>query len=63
MFSFLDALGADFLPVAVGKSRPLEIGVAPGFACRIVFASQKVSLVGHYRSFAAGWTLFHKNMF
>jgi len=59
VFALFDAGGTYFKPVSARKSGPLEIRVSPRFACRIVFASQKVSLGRHRRAFAASWTLFH----
>jgi len=61
MMAFLYAGSADFQSLAVWKSRPLQIGVSSGFACRIVFTPQKVSLGGHIRSFSAGWASLHIN--
>jgi hypothetical protein len=37
MFSRFEALGADFLAMTVGKSRPLEIGLLAAFNRRIIF--------------------------
>ena len=50
MLPALKAGGADFFAVAIGKTRPLEIGVLTHFRSRIIFPAQKIAFAAHARS-------------
>ena len=66
MLPYLHALGADFHARAVGKGRPLEIGVFAIFSCGGEFCRAGAVRIaaGVYRSFIAGGTGFcHKYIF